>query len=69
MVLDGMTRCGRMFLGLGALLTGCKVTQPHSKYLNIFEVTSCISRAYFSPKELSIIFRIIVQLRHLYLLP
>lgn len=24
MVLDGMTRCGRMFLGLGALLTGCK---------------------------------------------
>lgn len=25
MVLDGMTRCGRMFLGLGSLLVGSKV--------------------------------------------
>lgn len=41
-VLDGLTRCGRMFLGLGSLLTGCKVKiQPHSESLRALEHLVC----------------------------
>lgn len=36
MVLDGMTRCGRMFLGLGSLLVGSKVLYFSSVLFIIF---------------------------------